>query len=623
MHSRKRTSTEYYDYEALLEKALEAERKAFGVPEAETRPTGPYRPDYFLGNKLPSFREENEAEQSGRRIQGAPQKYTALHNQAVTDDKGRRRLHGAFTGGFSAGFFNTVGSKEGWTPTDFRTSRQNRNTQTSHRIEDYMDSDDFAEFVSVLSLKVRKLYDLQNPKGTIGYTILRSHSSEKELFESPVNLQFGISISESISSLTHNSPLSLQKPPSRHGIGYSSALPRTQTSNDTCRTSFDEDDDENQFDLMGDKELLMDGDFDISDDDRAFLEKTLSKSREKPILPKKRQGIVSSSIENSLPGFISGDFLESTTLINPPVLPPSFAPKQGPFFDSNQNLAPVGLSSTSAERQTMWQSDGRNMFGQIPTLSSRFVKAVWEDDEIDRTHMPPHNGQDPGTKLQTSESTDSSKNIRISTRTTTEWIPAHTLCKRFNIDDRWNQVGAKANHNEEDRFGFGLLKTTPSHIDSNSADHPQPVDRPLSPSDPEPDTVEPELDLFKAVFDTPAEPLPSAQGHQTEITPHFKSASSLPGPKHVHSHQANIMASPKTAVIDISDSSSDSEVVVVGNPQGNTDIDQNVRAFVQDMFLPLLESTRHSHKAESSKRDRHSSHSHKHRSHRKHRHSSN
>jgi hypothetical protein len=29
------------------------------------------------------------------------------------DEKGRRRFHGAFTGGFSAGYFNTVGSKEG------------------------------------------------------------------------------------------------------------------------------------------------------------------------------------------------------------------------------------------------------------------------------------------------------------------------------------------------------------------------------------------------------------------------------------------------------------------------------------------------------------------------------
>lgn len=37
-----------------------------------------------------------------------------LHEQTVKDEKGRyKRFHGAFTGGFSAGYFNTVSSKEG------------------------------------------------------------------------------------------------------------------------------------------------------------------------------------------------------------------------------------------------------------------------------------------------------------------------------------------------------------------------------------------------------------------------------------------------------------------------------------------------------------------------------
>jgi len=31
----------------------------------------------------------------------------------VRDEEGRQRFHGAFTGGFSAGYFNSVGSKEG------------------------------------------------------------------------------------------------------------------------------------------------------------------------------------------------------------------------------------------------------------------------------------------------------------------------------------------------------------------------------------------------------------------------------------------------------------------------------------------------------------------------------
>lgn len=38
----------------------------------------------------------------------------------VLDKQGRRRFHGAFTGGFSAGYFNTVGTKQGknQSPTD-------------------------------------------------------------------------------------------------------------------------------------------------------------------------------------------------------------------------------------------------------------------------------------------------------------------------------------------------------------------------------------------------------------------------------------------------------------------------------------------------------------------------
>ncbi len=41
-----------------------------------------------------------------------------VHEQTVKDEKGRyQRFHGAFTGGFSAGYFNTVGTKEGqWQP---------------------------------------------------------------------------------------------------------------------------------------------------------------------------------------------------------------------------------------------------------------------------------------------------------------------------------------------------------------------------------------------------------------------------------------------------------------------------------------------------------------------------
>ncbi|KAI9887426.1 MAG: hypothetical protein M1823_000763 [Watsoniomyces obsoletus] len=75
--------------------------------------------------------------------------YVPIWKQEVTDERGRKRLHGAFTGGFSAGYFNTVGSKEGWTPASFVSSRTKRaqDAPASHqqRLEDLMDEEDRAD----------------------------------------------------------------------------------------------------------------------------------------------------------------------------------------------------------------------------------------------------------------------------------------------------------------------------------------------------------------------------------------------------------------------------------------------------------------------------------------------
>ncbi|KAK5073788.1 hypothetical protein LTR64_007074 [Lithohypha guttulata] len=75
--------------------------------------------------------------------------YVPLWKQEVIDDRGRKRLHGAFTGGFSAGYFNTVGSKEGWTPSTFVSSRANRAKDVKNarqqKLEDFMDEDDIRE----------------------------------------------------------------------------------------------------------------------------------------------------------------------------------------------------------------------------------------------------------------------------------------------------------------------------------------------------------------------------------------------------------------------------------------------------------------------------------------------
>lgn len=69
-----------------------------------------------------------------------------LGDQIAVDSNGRRRFHGAFTGGFSAGYWNTVGSKEGWTPQSFKSSRNEKASHSTQQADDFMDEEDVGEF---------------------------------------------------------------------------------------------------------------------------------------------------------------------------------------------------------------------------------------------------------------------------------------------------------------------------------------------------------------------------------------------------------------------------------------------------------------------------------------------
>lgn len=65
----------------------------------------------------------------------------AVQEEVVTDEKGRRRFHGAFTGGFSAGYFNSVGSKHGWVPQTFKSTRGERAEASTFSVDDFMDDE--------------------------------------------------------------------------------------------------------------------------------------------------------------------------------------------------------------------------------------------------------------------------------------------------------------------------------------------------------------------------------------------------------------------------------------------------------------------------------------------------
>ncbi|WPG99499.1 DUF1604 domain protein [Acrodontium crateriforme] len=109
--------------------------------ESDNAGPPPHAPFAVYGTALPPY-------DSHERDDGS---YVPVWKQEVVDERGRKRLHGAFTGGFSAGYFNTVGSKDGWSPSTFVSSRANRakdqkdGKRPEQRPEDFMDEEDLAE----------------------------------------------------------------------------------------------------------------------------------------------------------------------------------------------------------------------------------------------------------------------------------------------------------------------------------------------------------------------------------------------------------------------------------------------------------------------------------------------
>ncbi|XP_020226167.1 G patch domain-containing protein TGH [Cajanus cajan] len=103
--------------------------------------------DDFVFYGTPIEREDDLTSRKKKAIAEASGQLRTLPawKQEVRDEEGRRRFHGAFTGGYSAGYYNTVGSKEGWAPQSFKSSRKNRAEVKEQNILNFLDEDEKAE----------------------------------------------------------------------------------------------------------------------------------------------------------------------------------------------------------------------------------------------------------------------------------------------------------------------------------------------------------------------------------------------------------------------------------------------------------------------------------------------
>ncbi|KER30018.1 hypothetical protein T265_03497 [Opisthorchis viverrini] len=121
-----------------------------------------------------AFSDDETDEGRFRALQyGKRRPVPTAYEQRVLNERGRPlRFHGAFTGGFSAGYFNTVGSKEGFQPQSFHSSRKTRQRdakeQAVQRPEDFMDEEDFGEHgIAPRRIKMAHTFDDTHIRDTL------------------------------------------------------------------------------------------------------------------------------------------------------------------------------------------------------------------------------------------------------------------------------------------------------------------------------------------------------------------------------------------------------------------------------------------------------------------------
>jgi hypothetical protein len=108
------------------------------------------------------------------------EKKTSLHNMKARDPMGNTRWKGAFTGGFEAGYKNTCGSKDGWTPSHFVSSVYQKASHNERSIFDYMDKEDLGREAVGQNIVVSAGFDSRRAEG---YNIIIQQSVGEQILQ--------------------------------------------------------------------------------------------------------------------------------------------------------------------------------------------------------------------------------------------------------------------------------------------------------------------------------------------------------------------------------------------------------------------------------------------------------
>nr|CAH7749185.1 unnamed protein product [Callosobruchus chinensis] len=422
----------------------------------------------------------------------------SVEEQIATDSHGRRRFHGAFTGGFSAGFFNTVGSLEGWRPNDFKSSRTEKAQIMVQKPEDFMDDEDVGEFgIAPKTVKATQDYStakkrkrmlasgpipgepvlntfISSGNETIGYLLLKNIGIQDKIAKKDVELGFAkvygcempstCKISSDVEKKLYNMPTMyvecLANPKSNtFGIGYkgldrschnmlsSTSLLVKEGNNKNIHIvgqafgvgAFEEYDDD-----IYSKEDLSNYDFELTQEktkatsssyNRDLIFSIFKKSNV-PLLCKKQFPVI------IIPPGFSGKHKKRISRFEPI--------KENPDIKSKPKINPSvrakylgeGDENTSnsplavAETKTNNNVSIKEDKDKIHSLLSldRFVSASHKEE----TNNVLESVQKKTITCYASEQMQDAVKMKMFgplTRTTSDWHPHHHLCERFNVPE--------------------------------------------------------------------------------------------------------------------------------------------------------------------------------------------
>lgn len=432
--------------------------------------------------------------------------------QKVTDERtGKRKFHGAFTGGFEAGYKNTCGSETGFTPSQFVSSRRSRQ-QVTQDVRQFMDAEDELEIEIGGNLQPKDEFqtmtDVKKEEG-VGVKLYRL------LVQSEVPVKRAV-YGPAMPPPVYSSEVSAVKT-DLGGLGYVSVATRVETQKPVTNRVHSLFTEEAEYEVEEEMGPALRPTHTQTDHLAGFTQaaavQPAAKSYPPPVVPKDYNPRTFLLNFKSYPTFSSRplDPVKRQNILEPPPQPAlcqhllsasdlERISKLKSFVRSSERLITptscelnsLPFSDDLKKRDRLYRyictKDGKELGGIAPMCVSHIqlmtASQLDKEEEEFAAIYKEIKGKD-GTSTATQRTPDITNR-----RSTQPWRPTELLCVRFNVPEPKGVPAPEVRRN--DAFRQQVLPVVKS---SESKSVPEPTTRPLLLTDPS------FHDLFKSIFE--------------------------------------------------------------------------------------------------------------------------